>query len=506
MELPSRASSDPLINFIQGIQQFVLKDAVFYPEYKYKPVEFANEILGITWTPQIQRVALDLLEYEKVGVPAGHGVGKTHGVAGMIIWWMATRKTKVVTTAPTWRQVKDLLWRELRSQHRKSKRTLPGEPLQVGWDLDEAWFATGISTRDTTRFQGYHAEDLLVVLDEACGVERFIWEAIEDGLAVSEGNRILAIGNPTDPTGRFAQVCRSADWHIINLSCLDHPNIVQSKPVIPGAVSARWIEDRIRRWCVPVPQEDADTFTYKDQHYKPNDLFRVRILGRFPQEGGSQVIPLHYVWKAFDREPKEPEGDIIMGLDIARFGDDMSVLTVGHDNGVVTRVDPWQGARTTESAGRVKAWVGHCSRQGFRVKLIPADDIGVGGGVVDDLAEANYPVIGVNVANKADDQDLYSNLRTELMFALADAFRAGDIDLSRIEPYRETLAEELSAHTYTYNRKGQMVVQPKDDVKKMLGRSPDFGDSLMLWNGYRNASPGLAGTIKKPVSWKELGV
>ena len=138
MELPSRASSDPLINFIQGIQQFVLKDAVFYPEYKYKPVEFANEILGITWTPQIQRVALDLLEYEKVGVPAGHGVGKTHGVAGMIIWWMATRKTKVVTTAPTWRQVKDLLWRELRSQHRKSKRTLPGEPLQVGWDLDEA--------------------------------------------------------------------------------------------------------------------------------------------------------------------------------------------------------------------------------------------------------------------------------------------------------------------------------------------------------------------------------
>lgn len=503
--LSVRANSDPILNFLQGVQQIVLNDAIFYPQYKDKPVEFAHDVLGVEWTDAIKEIAISVLLNRKTAVPAGHAVGKTHGVAGIAIWWLSTRKTKIVTTAPTWRQVKDLIWRELRSQHRYSKQTLPGSPLTVGWDLAETWFATGISTRDSTRFQGYHAEELLVILDEACGVERFIWEAIEDGLAVADGNRILAIGNPTDPTGRFSQVCRDSSWKIFNLSCLDHPNIIQDKPVIRGAVSTAWVEERIRRWCIPVEAPTAETFIYKDQHYQPNDMFRVRVLGQFPTEGGSQVIPLHTVWNAFDQEPREPEGEAVFGFDIARFGDDMSVLTIGYENGVVIRIDPWQGARTTESTGRVKYWVGYCSRRGSRVKAIAADEIGVGSGCVDQLAEAGYPVLGINVSYKSSYEEEYLNLRSELLFALSDSLRAGELDLSRVEQYREVLAEELTAHTYDYvPRTGQRYVLPKAGVKEMIGRSPDFGDSLMLFNGYRFAGAMKPVTVKKAMSWREM--
>ena len=194
----------------------------------------------------------------------------------------------------------------------------------------------------------------------------------------------------------------------------------------------------------------------------------------------------------------------MFGFDIARFGDDMSVLTIGYENGVVERIDPWQGARTTTSTGRVKYWVGYCSQKGRRVKTIAADEIGVGSGCVDQLAVANYPVLGVNVGEKAYDEEQYFNLRSELLFLLSDSLKAGELDLSRIESYREVIAEELTAHTYDYTRKGQMQVVPKAEVKKILGRSPDFGDSLMLFNGYRGVGVVKPRTVKKAMSWQEF--
>ena len=485
--------TDPLGNFVSGLVQIVSDSTVFYPQYRNKPREFAKDILGITWTESIAEIAEAILDCPKVVVPAGHAVGKTHGVAGIAIWWLSTRKTKVVTTAPTWRQVKDLIWREIRVQHRRALKVVPGIPNTTNWDLDaEDWFATGISTNDPTRFQGYHSDELLVILDEACGIEKFIWESIEDGLAVSEGNRILAIGNPTDPTSRFAQVCRDSTWKKFTLSCIDHPNVVQGKQVFRGAVTRRWVEERIKKWCIPYEalegdENPADVFEYLGKHYIPNDLFRVRLLGLFPIEGGSQVIPLAYIWKAFNRESKEPEGAGHFGLDVARFGDDMSVLTMGTENWVILSVDVWQGKSTTQSAGRVKYWTADFSRQGRRVETVAVDDIGVGGGVTDILADGNYPVIGVNVSAEPYDKDLYRNLRSELYFLLAEQFRSGAVDLTRVASFEEVITEELASLTYDYTPKGQRFIEPKDKIKEKIGRSPDFADSLMLYGAFLEA-------------------
>lgn len=496
-----------LENFWTGIAQIVVGDTPIYPDYRDTPVKFAHDFLGVQWTPEIQNIAQLLLEHQKVLVKAGHSVGKTHGVAGIALWWLSTRQTIVVTTAPTWRQVKDLIWRELRGQHRHALKTLPGKPTSTDWNVDDRWYATGISTNDPTRFQGYHSEELLVLLDEACGVEKFIWNAVEDSLVVSDGNRILAIGNPTDPTSRFAQASHSSDWKVVTLSCLDHPNVVTGRKIVKGAVSQRWVDERVRKWCIPFEElrgEEAvaDKFVYKGKTYLPNDMFRVRILGEFPVEGGDQIFPLSFIEKAFKRDPLEPIGARHIGLDVARFGDDNSVLTLGTENGVVLKIDVWQGNRTTESTARAKWWVSYAGR----VENIAVDEIGVGSGVVDELAEANYPVIGVNVAKKPYDDSAYTNLRDELTFLLADRFRQGTIDLTRATTFEETITEELSAYTFDYTPKGQRKVVSKADIKDKIGRSPDFADSLMLFFAFCESGFIRGTTVPKPKSesWDTL--
>lgn len=495
-------STRPIENFLAGISQIVLDTNVLYPQYRNNPVGFAKDILGISWTDKIKEIAVALLQHPKVAVPAGHGVGKTHGVAGIALWWLSTRRTIIVSTAPTWRQVIDLIWRELRYQHRNAVKTLPGHPITSKWDMqdEENWYAIGLSTNKSERFQGYHSDELLILIDEASGIEKFIWEAIEDGLAVGDDNRILAIGNPTDPTGRFAQVCRSSDWKTFTLSCLDHPNVKEGRPIIRRAVGRRWVTDRIERWCIPYEdigeQEEADTFEFEEKLYIPNDMFRIRILGQFPIEGGQGVFPLHRIERAFNREPIEPEGKTYMGLDVARFGDDLSVLTVGSENGAILKVDPWQGNRTTESTGRVKYWVSEFQP----VESIAVDEIGVGAGVVDELAEANYPVIGVNVARKPYDESKYVLLRDELTFMLADRFAKGEIDLTRVRTHEEMITEELSSIEFDY-QKGRRKVASKAKIKEKLGRSPDFADSLYLWNAYTEVGEFKAETVKKIESW-----
>lgn len=498
-------SINPLDNLLAGLAQAILGENVFYPQYREHPVEFARKILQVEWTEAVQDIAKALLTHDKIVVPAGHAVGKTHGVAGIVLWWLSTRKTIVVTTAPTWRQVVDLIWREIRYQHRHAIKAIPSKPITVKWDIEEDWYAIGLSTNKPERFQGYHSGELLVILDEACGVERFIWESIEDGLAVSEGNKILAIGNPTDPTSRFAQVCRSSDWKHIKLSCLEHPNVVQGKSVIRKAVSVKWVRDRVQRWCTPynpLPDEviPADVFEFEGEFYIPNDMFRIRILGDFPIEGGRQIIPLSYIHRAFYRDPVEPHGANHIGLDIARFGEDNSVLIGGSTNGVVTALDVWQGFRTTTSAGRAKYWA---AKMGD-VMNIAVDGIGYGAGVVDELADSNYPVLDVNVAEKAYDVDSYPLLRDELYFNLAEAFKMGQIDLSRMIRWEEQITEELNAIKFDYTKKGQRKVSPKKDIKEEIGHSPDFADALMLWWSHIEVGFISGEVVEKKESWDDF--
>src|SRR5262249_43805105 len=154
-------------------------------------------------------------------------------------------------------------------------------------------FAMGLSTDEPVRFQGFHAENLLVVLDEACGVPEEIWDAVE-GVCVGGNNRVLAISNPLSPTGRFYSLFKSPRWKTYTLSALTHPNVVEAVSHIPGAVTREAVEDRLASWCEEEKEEtvdssflssslSADAVVWQGRRYRPNGLFRARVLGEFPE-------------------------------------------------------------------------------------------------------------------------------------------------------------------------------------------------------------------------------
>src|SRR5690606_2827685 len=106
--------------------------------------------------------------------------GKTKVAAWIALWFLYTHlNSKVITTAPTWHQVENLLWREIHAAHANSRISLGGKVLQTQIELGKQWFALGLSTDKPERFQGFHAEDILLIVDEASGVDQQIFDAAE---------------------------------------------------------------------------------------------------------------------------------------------------------------------------------------------------------------------------------------------------------------------------------------------------------------------------------------
>ena len=140
----------------------------------------------------------------RLAVRTGHGVGKTYAAAALVLAFGATHPgCRVVTTAPSWLQVRDLLWAEMNALFRRARVPLGGRISSTRWQIAEDRFAVGLSTDETERFQGRHAPHVLVVFDEASGVRPALWDAAEGLMAGADG-RWLVIGNPTRARGRFA--------------------------------------------------------------------------------------------------------------------------------------------------------------------------------------------------------------------------------------------------------------------------------------------------------------
>src|SRR5690349_3423087 len=174
-----------------------------YEAFTADPVGFIEVILDEKpWSIQAQ-VAEALRDHPQVAVPSCFGSGKDWIAARIVAWWVATGGI-VVTTADTYRQVRDILWRELRRAHRRGN--LPGiiPAVESRWEVSTGAFAIGIKPEDTNPegLQGIHGRRVLVVIDEANGVGPDLWDAAK-GLVVNEESRILAIGNPHEPQGPF---------------------------------------------------------------------------------------------------------------------------------------------------------------------------------------------------------------------------------------------------------------------------------------------------------------
>ena len=483
----------------KSVQWWDLPAQDFRDRYARDFPRMAREVLEfLPWSKQ-DEVLRSLDRFTVTVVPAGHGVGKTQIAAvAAVCFFLTAPDSVVVTTAPTGYQVKLLLWKYVgQLMNRKVAPRWPRvfEVLQTEIKCveSEEWFAIGLSPAEDVNFTGFHREYLLVILDEAPGVRRAIFEAAQT-LMTTEHSRMLLIGNPVQPSGHFYDACtgKIPDANVVRISCLDSPNFTDEAKTLPAWVRARlvtpkWVDDRRVEWGEDSP------------------LWQARVLGEFPGASVSAIISKDWLFDATERPATSARHPRCLGVDVARHGDDKTAYVSLLGN--VMRVEGWDVKKDTmHVAGRTASL---CEQLGIEVCCI--DAAGLGWGPYDRLIERqeqdgflrDCEFVAVDAGKAARHPELYPNTRSELWFDARDAWHPETGAGLRLER-DDTLIEDLSAPEYGYDSKGRRVAETKDEMKRRLGRSPDFGDAANLAvrgaAGRRDYSLAVPGSLLVPTS------
>lgn len=513
------------------------KREIDWRRYRADPVAYAKEVLNVRWWGRQIEVAEALLQYKRVFVKASHSVGKSFLAGGLVNWFFDCFDPGIcITTAPNAPQVRDILWKEVRVQRPRAMRGVL-QPRAPRMETTPNHFAAGFTARDDSGFQGRHEEFVLIIFDECVGVAGPFWDAAE-GMMTGESCFFLAICNPTDTGSRAYMECRNTEkWHVIEISALEHPNIAADLAGLPApfpkSVRLAWVTGRIEEWCTELyPQisqiktngegnsqpygphgisrisqiEDDEGGARRPEQrllrssdsevarrpgdfefpvgsgrwYRPGPLFESRVLGRWPTQG-SNAVWSEWQWEAtLVRRPVDETEPLVIGCDVARFGDDYTSMIVRRGSCVLHH-ETHNGWSTQQTAGRLKRLAKEFALPGQDplAARIQVDDDGVGGGVTDQRGEFDFaPIRG---GQRAIEADGYPNRRSELWFAAADRAAEGRLDLSRLSATTQALLQrQLLAPTWRLDSQGRRVVEPKADTKKRIGRSPDDADALNL--------------------------
>lgn len=499
----------PLVEQLARIEQELQRR-----NWAESPSQWARERLhDDLWSGQI-KICNSVRDHRKTAVPTCHEIGKSYIAAILAAWWIDTHKPGeafVITTAPTEPQVKVILWKEIGRAHQRG--SLRGRINQKEWKMmvgnNEETVALGRKPSDysPTAFQGIHAPYVLIIVDESNGVRGQLWDAI-DSMMANDGSKILAIGNPDDPSGEFYEACKpNSGWSTIHISAFDSPNFTgepMPDAVLRQLIGRTYVEEKRRKWaptwqwignqCVPPPDGRIE-----DTH----PFWQSKVLGQFPVQGGvGSLIPLMWIRAAQNRDlmPSEPNE---FGLDVgASEGGDPTCL--GHRQGPVFRVIyEERQPDTMKTTGKL---IAHLRNPMFGASRAKVDYIGVGRGVVDRSKEQDLPVYPVQVSEAStvlsclvckhefdiaqthtkkqltkekrcpmcgSDQTkpVFANLLSQLWWQMRERFEQGDID---IDPNDEELAEQLLTIFWEPNSKGQTV------VKYGEGPSPNRADALLM--------------------------
>lgn len=441
------------------------------------PVTFAWRAWGIRFWGRQREILQAVQEHRFVAVETGHGVGKSFAAACLVVWWMsAFPGAQVITMAPTANLVQNILWRKIRELHRTSLIPLPGRVLETPrWEVAPHWFAIGLSPRRGrversafTAAQGFHGDKLLVVLDEAGGIPRELFETAES-LVTSQGSRLLAIGNPVGESGPFYEATRAPSYVHLRISCLEHPNVAQRQEIIPGAVSWEWVKERFQRWATPCDPSDPDSLPFDGQWWKPSGVLMARVLGIPPREADMALVTVPWL-EAARMNDLGPSPPVVLGIDPAHGGGARTAFVVragGRVEAVVRR-----DFSRIEEIGRMALSL----REEHRVEAIFVDGIGIGAGVVDWLRERGADARGILVSGAARKPETFANLRSELFWRLREALKEGELAL----PKDELLDEELMGIRYDFDPKGRIALEPKKVTEDRIRRSMDSADALAL--------------------------
>ncbi len=432
------------------------------------PVWWSLNVLGVNLWPKQSEIIEAVRDHKRVSVRSSDGVGKSFTASVVALWYLYNfPPATVITTAPTFRQVESILWREIAGRVSGSLYPLGGKLTSTGLELSDKWFALGLSTDQPERFQGFHNEHVLVIVDEASGVSEEVFQAVENPLAAGDTKELL-IGNPTQVNGAFYRSFQSPNYKCFHISSFDSPNFTTLGITEQDYLTGEW---KAKATSLPFPALVSPSWVNEQlQEYGLGSYnYQVHVKGDFPEAGVNNLFKLSEVEAAM-RRVVVPEGEKVASVDVARMGDDETVYLVRQGNKVL-KVESWSHQDTQYTAGRVARYLREDKPSVTRV-----DVIGVGGGVADALKTEGFKVQMVNVGEPALDKEKYLNRRAELYWLLSRKFFEGTISL----PENRKLSGQLCDIQYTYNQKGQLIIESKEDAKKRGSRSPDIADALMM--------------------------
>lgn len=390
----------------------------------------------------------------RFAVASGHGIGKTALTAWIIHWFIATRPGCAgVVTANTADQLKNKTWRELSKWNGRAINSHWFEWTATSFksvERPDTWFiaAQPWSKERSEAFAGLHEKDVLVLFDEASAIDDVIWEVAE-GAMTEKGALWLALGNPTRNSGRFRE-CWGRFRNFWRLKQIDSRTAKRTNK--------------------------AEIEQYRLLYGEDSDFFRVRVRGMWPRASSMQFIPGDLVDEAMSREPAchifEP---LIIGVDVARYGDDQSVIAFRRGRDACTI--PWKKYRGVDTM-TLAAEIARLSDE-HKADAIFVDGVGIGAGVVDRLRQLGRRVFDVQSGGKPtglffEEPIKVKNKRCEMWAQMKQWLRIGAI------PDDNELEADLTGIEYGYDMDNALQLERVEDMKKRGLSSPDNATALAL--------------------------
>lgn len=474
------------------------KYAKFKSLYKNDRIAFVYDVmphLARTITPYQEEI-LGMLDDKKsrIAVRGPHGLGKTFLASIIVHHSILTSEEdcKVPTTASAWRQLEKYLWPEIRKSSKHIAWPVVGrspydgrtEFLSLSLKLqDEDIEAFALASDDHTTLEGAHAHRIVFVFDEAKTIPSGTWDAVEgafstESLSDTHEAIAFAISTPGDPAGRFYDIHMRRpgyeDWHVRHVTI--------DEAIRAGRISQSWYEARKRQWG-----EDSS-------------VFQNRVLGEFADNSEEAIVPLSWVrlahdrWREWDRQGRPTIGTrVTLGCDIARMGQDATVVAVGNLSTIQT-MHIFRKLPLTSVSGNIVRIASQLSAQ----PVINIEMEGPGAAVYDMMRENEIKnVRPINVSNKTwkktrDGTSGFVNIRAAMWWNLREMLDPINGDGLMLPPIDE-LTADLTTPRYDYTSQGNIQLESRKNIMMRLGRSPDYGTAVALAMWKATSGGGVVG-------------
>ena len=461
--------------------QEVSRRMIWWTEDAEGPIRFARDVLGVEPVPHQKEMLAAVAAFVPGGgkfgvtVRSGQGCGKSTGAAMVMVWFLVCHRNCLIqATAPKEKQLHSILWGECQRLIRDSKflsSVLEWQATRIGVRGEaNQWQAIARTARNVESLQGEHRKHMLLVADECSGIEDAKLEALIGGLTEPH-NLALLISNPTVPHGLFY------DSH--------HRN------------SHLWTPLHFNGRFSPLVNK-AHIDRMEKQYGPGSPIIQIRVDGNFPTQSETSLISLSWLAEAKDRAPIEEANEIIeMGVDVARYGADMSAVCI-RKGSTILYLDRWHGANLTESCGKIVSIL----RDFPDVQAIKIDESGVGAGLLD-IMHANQEagilkgvdILGVNAGEAADNTDLYPLMRDQMWCELSARLQEGRLSFSPdCDPeMADVFISQCMSVDYKFTVHGQRKIESKEEVRKKTGYSPDLADAVLF--AFREGEVGVMGWV-----------